>query len=244
MKVTTVDSNHHVMSDKKNKLAKPKVGPPTQRYLDIAEIREDVVIMKDGTLRAVLIVSSINFALKSEDEQAATVQGYMQFLNSLEHPIQVVVQSRRMNIDGYMETLKKQEQTIDNELLKSQIRDYMSFIGELVDLGEIMQKQFFVVVPYDPSETGEKRKSFMTRLSASLSPAKILKLNNKQFTDRKDTLMQRIANVSAGLQSMGLQVAMLDTQSLIELYYTCYNPQVLQTQRLVDTNKLQLENKF
>ncbi|MEK7183606.1 MAG: hypothetical protein AAB776_03160 [Patescibacteria group bacterium] len=232
------------MADKKNKLSKPKVGPPTQRYLDIAEIREDVVIMKDGTLRAVLLVSSINFALKSEDEQQATVQGYMQFLNGLDHPLQVVIQSRKMNIDAYMGQLKKQEETIQNELLKTQIRDYMSFVAELVELGEIMQKQFFVVVPFDPSETGEKRKSFFTRLQTSISPARILKLNSKQFTDRKATLTQRVANVSAGLQSMGLQVAMLDTQSLIELYYTCYNPQVLDTQKLVDTNKLQVETNF
>ncbi len=232
------------MAKKTPKLAKPKAGPPTQRYLDIAEIREDVVIMKDGTLRAVLLVSSINFALKSEDEQQATVQGYMQFLNGLEHPIQVVIQSRRMNIDGYMAALKTQEDTIQNELLKTQIRDYMSFVSELVELGEIMQKQFFVVVPYDPSETGEKRKSFITRLQASLSPARLLKLNAKQFTDRQATLAQRMANVAAGLQSMGLQVARLDTQSLIELYYTCYNPQVLDTQKLADMNKLQVETKF
>jgi hypothetical protein len=232
------------MPDKRNKLAKPKAGPPTQRYLDIAEIREDVVVMKDGTLRAVLLVSSINFALKSEDEQQATVQGYMQFLNSLEHPIQVVIQSRRMNIDAYMGKLKEQEETIHNELLKTQIRDYMSFVKELVELGEIMQKQFFVVIPFDPGETNEKKKGFMSRLSSSLSPAKILKLNAKQFEDRKQSLAQRIANVSGGLQSMGLQVARLDTQSLIELYYTCYNPQVLDTQKLADTDKLQVETKF
>lgn len=228
----------------KNKLAKPKAGPPTQRYLDIAEIREDVVVMKDGTLRAVLLVSSINFALKSEDEQQATVQGYMQFLNSLEHPIQVVIQSRKMNIDGYMGKLKEQEATIHNELLKTQIRDYMSFVAELVELGEIMQKQFFVIIPLDPSETNEKKKGFMSRLQSSLSPAKILKLNSKQFNDRKQGMLQRVTNVSGGLQSMGLQVAMLDTQSLIELYYTCYNPQVLESQKLADTNKLQVETRF
>jgi hypothetical protein len=200
--------------------------------------------MKDGTLRAVLLVSSINFALKSEDEQQATVQGYMQFLNSLEHPIQVVIQSRRMNIDGYMAHLQQQEDTIKNELLKTQIRDYMSFVKELVELGEIMQKQFFVVIPFDPSEDGGKKKGFFSRLQSSLSPAKILKLNTKQFNERKSTLDQRIANVSSGLQSMGLQTAMLDTQGLIELYYTCYNPQVLDTQKLVDTSTLQVETKF
>lgn len=231
------------MADK-NKLAKPKVGPPTQRFLDIAEIREDVVVLKDGTLRAVLLVSSINFALKSEDEQQATVQGYMQFLNGLEHPLQVVVQSRRMNIDGYLAKLKSQEETINNELLKTQIRDYMSFVKELVELGEIMQKQFFVIVPFDPAEGNEKRRNFMTRLSSALSPARILKLNAKQFKDRRDSLMQRVSNVSGGLQSMGLQVAMLDTQSLIELYYTVYNPQILDSQKLADIDKLQVETKF
>jgi hypothetical protein len=124
-----------------------KPGQPTQRYLDIAEIREDTVVMKDGTLRAVIMVSSINFALKSEDEQQAIIQGYMQFLNGLEHPLQVVVQSRKMNADGYLATLRQQEETIHNELLKTQIRDYTSFIKELVDLGQIMQKRFFVVMP-------------------------------------------------------------------------------------------------
>ncbi len=232
------------MADHKNKLAKPKAGSPTQRFLDIAEIREDVVVMKDGTLRAVMLVSSINFALKSEDEQQATIQGYMQFLNGLEHPIQVVAQSRRMNIDAYLLRLKQQEDTIVNELLKTQIRDYMSFIKELVELGEIMQKQFFVVVPFDPLESNEKRRSFMTRFSAALSPAKIVKLGKKQFAERRQDLMQRVATISGGLQSMGLQTALLDTQGLIELYYTVYNPQVLDTQKLADVTKLQVEARF
>src|SRR5688572_23850492 len=118
------------------KLNKAKPGPPTQRFLDIAEIREDVVILKDGTLRSVLMASSINFALKSQDEQQATIQSYMQFLNGLEYPIQLVIQSRRMNIDRYIESLVEQEQKISNELLKSQIRDYRAFVADLVELGE------------------------------------------------------------------------------------------------------------
>ncbi len=120
----------------------------------------------------------------------------------------------------------------------------MSFVKELVELGEIMQKQFFVIVPFDPTEGNEKRRNFMTRLSSALSPARILKLNAKQFKDRRDSLIQRVANVSGGLQSMGLQVAMLDTQSLIELYYTVYNPQILDSQKLTDIDKLQVETKF
>jgi len=221
-----------------------KPGQPTQRYLDIAEIREDAVVMKDGTLRAVVMVSSINFALKSEDEQQAIIQGYMQFLNGLEHPLQVVVQSRKMNVDGYLATLRQQEETIHNELLKTQIRDYTSFIKELVDLGQIMQKRFFVVVPYDPAEGNEKGKGFISKLSSAFSPAKIIKLNEKRFQERRYSLMQRVSTVAGGMSSMGLQVALLDTQGLIELYYSSYNPDVYDAEKLVDIGKLRVETHF
>ncbi len=223
---------------------KQKSGQPTQRFLDIAEIREDCVVMKDGTLRAVLMVSSVNFALKSEDEQQAIIQGYMQFLNGLEHPLQVVIQSRRMNVDGYIAALKHQEETIHNELLRTQIRDYTSFIQELVELGQIMQKRFFVVVPYDPSEDAEKGKGFITKLTSAFSPAKIITLNEKHFQLRRDTLMRQVSTVASGLSSMSLQVALLDTQGLIELYYSSYNPDVYDTEKLVDVGKLRVETHF
>lgn len=225
--------------------AQSKPGAPTQRFLDIAEIREDAVVMKDGTMRAVLMVSSINFALKSEDEQQAIIQGYMQFLNGLEYPIQVVVQSRKMNVDGYIAALTQQEETIHNELLKTQIRDYRSFIQDLVELGQIMQKRFFVVVPYDPSDDGtDKGKSFMAKLSTAFSPAKVVKLNERRFRERRDTLMQRVSGIASGLGSMGLQVALLDTQGLIELYYSSYNPDIYDTEKLVDTARLRVETHF
>lgn len=230
--------------EQKNALAKPKIGPPTQRYLDIAEIRENVVVMKDGTLRMVLMVSSINFALKSDDEQQAVIQGYMQFLNGLEHPLQVSIQSRKMNIDGYLARLKTQEDTISNELLKTQIRDYTSFIKELVDLGEIMQKRFFVIVPYNANENSDKGKGFFSKLQNALYPASIVKLNAKQFADRKETIMRRTQIVSGGLESLGLSVALLDTQGLIELYYNSYNPEVSQTQPLEEVGKLHVETKL
>lgn len=223
-------------------LAKPKAGPPTQRFLDIAEIRENLVVLKDGTLRAVLMVSSLNFALKSEDEQQAIIQGYMQFLNGLEFPLQIVIQSRRMNVDGYLERLKKQEDTISNELLKMQIRDYTSFVGELVEMGQIMQKQFFVIVPFDPLQ--DKQKSFVSKLTSAFMPASVVKLNAAVFNKRRDVLMQRVSTISGGLASMGLQTALLDTQGLIELYYSVYNPDVAESQKMADVNKLQVETKF
>lgn len=225
-----------------NKLAKGKPGPPTQKYLDVAEIRENVVVLKDGTLRSVIMVSSVNFALKSGDEQQAMVQSYMQFLNGLEYPIQVVIQSRKMNIDGYIEALDKQRDTITNELLKTQIQDYKSFIIDLVEIGEIMQKRFYVVVPYDPAT--DKTKGFFAKLTEAITPASQVNLSKKQFEERRDALRQRTMLTQGGLSGMGLNAVILDTQSLIELYYTIYNPEVFDTQRLGDLSQVQLEQGF
>lgn len=221
------------------KLAKSKPGPATQRYLDIAEVRDDMVILNDGTVRGILLVSSINFALKSADEQEAIVQSYMTFLNGLEYPIQIVIQSRRMNIESYMQSLAEQQRKTENELLRAQITDYRAFVGELVELGEIMQKRFYVVVPYDPITN--KRKGFFNRLQEAMSPAVASKLNNKQLEDRRQQLGRRMDLISGQLLSMSLQAARLDTQGLIELYYNCYNPDVFEEQHLTDVSKIGLE---
>ena len=212
---------------------------PAQRYLDVAEIREDLVVMKDGTMRAVLLVSSINFALKSMDEQNAIVQAYMQFLNALDFPIQIVIQSRHMNIDEYLRKLVESEKTQTNELLRRQISDYRDYIKQLVELGEIMQKKFFVVVPLDPAT--DKQKSFFTRLSEILTPSVAIHLSEDRFNRNKELIMLRVNSIVSGLQSMSLNAVMLDTQSLIELFYTVYNPELFEAQRMTDTHKLQIE---
>ena len=221
------------------KLAGAKPGVPAQRYLDLAEIKEDVMVLKDGTIRSVLLVSSINFALKSEDEQNAIVQAYMQFLNSLDFPIQVVIQSRRMNIDDYLGRLRDAESKQKNELLRNQISDYRSYIKQLVDLAEIMQKRFYIVVPYDPST--EQQKGFFARASAVFTPMVTIRLTEERFKKNKQALMLRVNNIIAGLQGMSLSAVQLDTQSLIELFYTVYNPELFETQRMTEVEKLQLE---
>jgi len=221
------------------KIAKKKPGQPTQRYLDIAEIRDDSVVLKDGTMRAIILVSSINFALKSVDEQQAIISAYMQFLNSLEYPIQIVIQSRRMDIDRYMQSLIAQEKKIENDLLKAQIKDYRQFVNELVELGEIMSKRFYVVVPFDPLT--DNQRGFFARAKSSVSPAISVKLRDKQFQERRHDLMQRADLVLSGLQGMNLQGVILDTQSLIELYYSVYNPDVFDSQKLTDIQDIRLE---
>lgn len=220
-----------------------KPGVSAQRFLDISEIRDGVVILKDGSLRAVMLVSSINFALKSVDEQNAIVQAYMQFLNSIDFPIQVIIQSRKMNIDAYLRQLSESEKTLPNELLKRQIRDYSDFIKQLVQLGDIMQKRFFIVVPYSPlMATGQDQKGFMQRIGALLSPASLIHLSEERFQKQRFDLGLRINQIISGLGSMSLTAVQLDTQGLIELYYTVYNPELYDTQRLADVNKLQIED--
>ncbi|MFA5134148.1 MAG: hypothetical protein WC459_05085 [Patescibacteria group bacterium] len=216
-----------------------KPGPSTRQYLDIAEIKEDTVIMKDGTLRSVLLASSINFALKSEEEQNAIISGYVQFLNSLDFPLQVIIQSRRLNIERYLEKLKDQEKNQVNELLKMQIADYRQFVGELIQLGDIMSKKFYVVVPYSPFTN--KQKGFFDRFKEILTPASAMRLNSEKFLKRKRDLLMRVESVATGLQSMGIQTAALDTQSLIELFYNAYNPDLVDTEKLVPLNNLRVE---
>lgn len=225
----------------KNKKAVNKSAskPSTQSHLPIAEIRDGVVVLKDGTLRAVLITSSINFSLKSEDEQNATISSYVGFLNSLDFPIQISVQSRRLQIKPYLEKLMEQERKQTNELLRIQTADYRSFIEELVDIGKIMTKKYYVIVPYDP--LSNNKKSFWSRFKEVVKPAISLRLKDERFKQRKDGLEMRVRQVSSGLENMGLSVAQLDTQSLIELYYNTYNPDIAFAEQLGDIDKQQIE---
>ncbi len=221
------------------KLANKPVKRSTQRYLDIAEVKDNTVVLKDGTLRAVLLVSSVNFSLKSEDEQNALISSYVGFLNSLDFPLQVVIQSRKLNIENYLERLKESQNSQKNELLRMQIADYRSFVNELVELGEIMSKRFFVVVPYDP--LSNRQKGFFARMSEVLRPARTIKLKETKFQKRKEELDSRVRAVSSGIAGMGLEAVRLDTQGLIELYYNVYNPDTFMTEKIVDVSQLRLE---
>lgn len=214
-------------------------APSTQRYLQMAEIKDDAVVLKDGSLLAVLLVSSVNFYLKSEEEQNALVAGYVQFLNSIDFPLQIVIQSRKLNIEGYLVGLKEAERKQKNELLKMQTADYREFISELVEMADIMSKKFFIVVPYAPSKSG--RKGFFNRLTEVIYPASRVVLKGEKFSKYKEELGRRVDVAYSGLSSLGLNIVRLDTQSLIELYYNFYNPGVSEKERLTDVTKLNIE---
>jgi type IV secretory pathway VirB4 component len=218
---------------------KPSKLPSTQRYLDIQEIREDVVILKDGSLRAVLLVSSINFDLKSEEEQVAVIQSYTQFLNALNFPLQIVIQSRKFDIDDYLERLKAIEKQQQNELLKLQTASYRNYIAELVELANLMSKRFYAVIPFSPQE--RKNASFLTKLKEAVSPSAAIHLRQEQFETYKRELFKRVDYVIDGLSTVaGLKSVVLDTQGLIELYYNTYNPQTYDQQPLGEAKQLNI----
>ena len=221
-----------------SKLARNKITSSTQQYLDIAEFREDTVIMRDGTLRAVLLVASINFALKSEDEQNAIISAYVGFLNNIDFPLQIVIQSRELNIDNYLAFLKQKEKEQTNELLKMQTSEYLQYVSELISLGKIMNKKFYLVVSYNPSS--DKQKGFFAKLLESLRPASLIKMKEERFLKRKAELNRRVENVIGGLASMGVNAVALDTPSLIELFYNTYNPETSANQKLVEIKDLKV----
>ncbi len=222
-----------------NPKGKNKISSSTQQHLDIAEIRDDTVVMKDGTLRAVIMVSSINFALKSEDGQNAVIDSYIRFLNNLSFSLQIVIQSRELDIDNYLEYLKVKEKEQTNRLLKVQTGDYIQYIQELTSLGKIMNKRFYVVVPY--SALSDKRKNFFSLMGEALRPVTILRLKEKTFAKYREMLDRRVDSVIGGLESMGVVATRLDTQGLIELYYKTYNPETAKNQELAPLEKLRVE---
>ncbi|MBU1131249.1 hypothetical protein KJ840_03900 [Patescibacteria group bacterium] len=222
------------------KNSKTKSKTSTQQYLDIVEIRDDTIILKDGTLRVVLLVSSINFALKGEDEQNAIIQAYVSFLNSLDFPLQILIQSRNLNIDGYLNKLSNLEKEQTNELLRMQIADYVSFLKELLELGQIMTKKFYVIVPFDGIKN--KRKKFFERVLELFSAATVIKMSQKRFSQYSEEIRRRVDFVRSGLSSAGLSSIQLETQSLIEIFYNTYNPELADSEKIVDVNELRAES--
>ena len=221
------------------KLTKPTTTSASQQFLDIAEIKEDVIILKNGALRAVLAVSAINFDLKSTDEQEAIIGQYQNFLNSLDFPIQILISSRRMNIDKYIAYVEKKEKEQDSELLKLQIYEYKNFIRQLVSVSNIMDKSFYVIVPFAPVENQEK--SFLGNLFSGANSKKDILRKREDFETYKNQLFQRVDHISASLSGIGARMTPLKTQELIELIYNSYNPNIFNDTKIGNIEELELK---
>lgn len=201
--------------------AKPSMKS-TQSFLRLAEIRDDSVILNDGTLRAILGVSSTNFDLKNEEEQNGIIFGYQRFLNSLDFPVQILMQSRRMNISDYTSKLKQIMDKQANELLRIQTSEYIEFVNQLVENANIMNKNFYCVVPLFQSVLPTSGGGLFSRLFGG-GKSKQIAERVENFEKSKRELDERVGSVSSALSSIGLQVARLTTQQIIELFYDSYN---------------------
>ncbi|HMN19323.1 MAG TPA: hypothetical protein PKA31_01905 [Candidatus Moranbacteria bacterium] len=213
-------------------------GASTQRYVDVEEVRDGVMVLKNGSLRAVLLVSSVNFDLKSSEEQDLIISQYQNFLNSLDFPIQIVVSSRKLNITPYLEYLKKQESKIANELLRFQLSEYQLFIKNLAEVSNIMRKFFYIVVPFYPAEN--VKAGLLDKLFIGKTPGQSQARRRELFETYKHQLAQRVDQVSAALAPTGVRLTQLNTEELIELMYNSYNPTTHSTTIIKDVDKVEL----
>jgi len=196
----------------------------TQDFVPLKEVRDGVVILKDGSLRALLMASSINLALKSQDEQQAIIAQFQNFLNSLEFTVQFFIESRELDIRPYIALLEERLAAELNDLMKIQIREYVAFIKDFTERANIMAKNFFIVVPYDPALIA--RGGGLTGALGNLMPtsAPQTSLTDEQFEQYRTQLEQRIAVIEQGLIRTGVRVARLGTEESIELFYKLFNP--------------------
>jgi type IV secretory pathway VirB4 component len=193
----------------------------TQDFVPVSQVRDGIVVLKDGSLRAILLASSINFALKSEDEQTAFIVQFQNFLNSLDFSCQIFVQSRMLDIRPYIATLEVQFKSQLDDLMRVQIREYIEFIKSFTEAANIMTKNFFVVVPYSPAVTVQQGGL------AKLNPFAKKGTNaeaTKTFEEHVSQLEQRISIVQQGLVRTGVRTVQLGTEEAIELLYKMFNP--------------------
>ena len=201
----------------------PKITNATQEFVPIKEVRDGVIMLKDGGMRAVVLCSSINFSLKSEDERNAILLQFQDFLNSLDFSIEIVVQSRKLDIRPYIALLEGQEKKQVNELMKIQTREYIGFIKNFTENTNIMTKNFFIVVAYEPAIIGKGGSSLAGKF-ISKSPKDKASEREMNFDENRTQLEERLSVVEQGLIRTGIRVARLGTEEVIELFYKAFNP--------------------
>jgi len=195
----------------------------TQDFVPIKEIRDGIVILKDGSMRGIVLASSVNFALKSADEQQAIILQFQNFLNSLDFSIQISIQSRELDIRPYISLLEGRYKNELGDLMKIQIREYIQFIKNFVDQTSIMTKTFFVVIPFSPSATNSEN-GVLNQFIQKREPPASANANKDHFEENRTQLEQRIGSISQGLTRCGIRSIQLGTEEIVELYYKTFNP--------------------
>ena len=218
---------------------KPKNANSTQNSLQLSEVRDNMVIMADGSFRAVVACKSINFDLMSSREREGVEYSYQNFLNSLNHPIQILVRSQRIDIGPYIDHLIQIRRGQDNMLLNVLMDDYINFIDVLSQEANIMDKSFFIAIPYYPmgdiTNVVEQGKNSFAKLF-SKSKDTVTKIDTVTYEKAKTEIKNRVDGVMGGLFQLGVQSIQLDTKALGELYYNFYNPDTAVREPLGDFN--------
>jgi len=197
----------------------------TQDFIPIQEIRDGVIILKSGGLRSVVLCTSLNFALKSADEQSSILMQFQNFLNSLDFSIQIFAQSKKLDIRPYIALLEDRYKEQQTELMKIQVREYIEFIRSFVESTNIMSKSFFVVVPYDPAIISASKNPITNMMPGHKKGSAEAKASaNQSFTEQRSQLEQRVSVVEQGLVRCGIRAAELGTEEVVELFYKLFNP--------------------
>lgn len=195
----------------------------TQEFVPIQDVKDGIIVMKDGSMRAVVLASSLNFSLKSEDEKTAVILQFQDFLNSLDFFIQIFVESRRLDIRPYLALLEGQKKNQVNDLMKIQIQEYIEFIKNFTENTNIMKKNFFVVVPYTPAVMQGKSGSIQSVLNKKSTEA-VTAEKKESFEENRTQLEQRLSVVEQGLVRCGIKTARLGSEEIVELFYKLFNP--------------------
>lgn len=199
-------------------------APTTTNIVEIADIRNNVLLLRNGSLRMVLEVGAINFELRSEEEQNAIIQSFQDFLNSIDFPVQIIVNSQKYNIDEYLTHVRDLSGNLTNELMKIQAQEYIKFIQELATLANIMSKQFYIVVPFYLVEAGNKQ-GIMDSIKSIFSSSKsISAIPEEQFATYQNQLVQRAELIFDSLTGSGLRARILERDELINVFYQMHNP--------------------
>jgi len=203
-----------------------KKQPTTQNFIPIQEIRDGIVILKNGGMRSVILCTSLNFALKSADEQSSILMQFQSFLNSLDFSIQIFAQSKKLDIRPYIALLEDRYKDQTTELMKIQVREYIEFIRSFVESTSIMSKSFFVVVPYDPAIISGSKNPISSMLPGGnkKGSAGAKASADQSFAEYRSQLEQRAAVVEQGLVRCGIRTAELGTEEVVELFYKLFNP--------------------
>ncbi|MDP2642030.1 MAG: hypothetical protein Q8P21_01935 [bacterium] len=196
----------------------------TQEFVPIKEVRDGIIILKDGGMRSILLCSSLNFSLKSEDERNAILLQFQDFLNSLDFSIEIVVQSRKLDIRPYIALLEEQEKNQTNNLMKVQVREYIEFIKSFTESTNIMTKNFFIVVPYSPAILGSRETGGIASRLGLGTKREQAAATEASFDENRSQLEERLSVVEQGLIRTGIRVAHLGTEEVIELFYKAFNP--------------------